>query len=783
MLSALSAITNKSKNLLPLLQKIGAAESADNKSANFADLFFRPLKDEQSLPCEHFSLPEGFVNLGILLPPAPDKTILPVADQHNEDDNEEIPSNDEIVMQAFSGAGPVFSQNENGPDGDLMPSRKDDAEAPNALISPMETFHADSLPKASTASGPDSIDPGGAVPDLADSKSGGTPVSEEEIGAPLAQQEIAPKSPHAEIVVNSSFNDSLTLAKPEDLRPNAKEAPSLLMGPPGQEGAAIVPSSEDVDETSVSLKGASDEKLFSSPDMQGEENAPTQGEASRADMETPLRPMAHEYPANLGAAESSSDGKDEGTPFSSPDLQGEDKTPVYDGVNLSAADSEELYSSSAVDDSPIHFAVGPDEGPDAVLITGGETQNIDRAGRAGPLSSPFVRPDDEPAPLGAGTSVGVSEKQDRLAGEAGPFYVLEPNGAEDRVRAAANATNPDIISRELPDISTQDRDGIISNTLSLSDLPYLRSKIASNIQPAEDGTQLKQDGKLPAPRFGAHSRRAAPLSVRNTAYGRSSIGLAANLNSIKINNDSESLNQDDSADETIKSENEHNADLRAEKVFEGRDVSPAAKSLKHSASSTKSGPATALHSGKVGREPEDSFPLRNQTDLSRHIWSPSNTGIDRNLTADQLLKGVPLRALGDGIFEEGLQHAVRFIRSEGRPAADIIIDPPALGRVEIELTSTAKGIEASIKVGSEQIRQIVQDNITLLRNNLEQQGVHLGEFIVDIRDDPGENPERRFSTRDERRRGSRRSETAANPDREAILFRLDLEQGILSLLA
>ncbi|MDI9370224.1 MAG: hypothetical protein GX181_02635 [Synergistaceae bacterium] len=142
-----------------------------------------------------------------------------------------------------------------------------------------------------------------------------------------------------------------------------------------------------------------------------------------------------------------------------------------------------------------------------------------------------------------------------------------------------------------------------------------------------------------------------------------------------------------------------------------------------------------------------------------------------------------LQGRGGEALEDGVQHVVRFLRSEGRQAASIIVDPPALGRIEVELVAVAKGIEASIKVSSDQVRQLVQDHITVLRNHLEQQGVHLGEFVVDLRDS-SEGRQDRDGSSHKPRRGRTTPLTGAE-DTEDITpsFRMDLEHGLLYLLA
>jgi len=151
--------------------------------------------------------------------------------------------------------------------------------------------------------------------------------------------------------------------------------------------------------------------------------------------------------------------------------------------------------------------------------------------------------------------------------------------------------------------------------------------------------------------------------------------------------------------------------------------------------------------------------------------------------ASGLPQATLLPGRGGEALEDGVQHVVRFLRAEGRQSAGIIVDPPALGRIEIELVSLAKTVEASIKVSSEQVRQLVQDHITILRNHLEQQGVHLGEFVVDLRDNSKGGTGREGFGRDSGRRGGASSRDEAEAVEAPLSFRMDLEHGMLYLLA
>ena len=111
----------------------------------------------------------------------------------------------------------------------------------------------------------------------------------------------------------------------------------------------------------------------------------------------------------------------------------------------------------------------------------------------------------------------------------------------------------------------------------------------------------------------------------------------------------------------------------------------------------------------------------------------------------------------------------------------MIIDPPAIGRISVELTSGTSGVEASIKVASEQIRQLVQDQLTQLRMNLAEQGVQVAEFTVDVQQD------NQFSgnSQNESQQDGRGNfiGTISEDDDDTEEFRIDLEEGLLYWVA
>ena len=137
-------------------------------------------------------------------------------------------------------------------------------------------------------------------------------------------------------------------------------------------------------------------------------------------------------------------------------------------------------------------------------------------------------------------------------------------------------------------------------------------------------------------------------------------------------------------------------------------------------------------------------------------------------------------------LREGIVNVVRFIRADGVQKANMIIDPPAIGRISVELTSSTSGVEASIKVASEQVRQLVQDQLTQLRMNLSQQGVQVAEFTVDVQQDNQRQNQNNNNNQDnynQGRAGAVRGITADDEPEELCLVRVDLQEGLLYWVA
>jgi hypothetical protein len=162
------------------------------------------------------------------------------------------------------------------------------------------------------------------------------------------------------------------------------------------------------------------------------------------------------------------------------------------------------------------------------------------------------------------------------------------------------------------------------------------------------------------------------------------------------------------------------------------------------------------------------------------IDAPSNVRVSAEAPVQRLDLGKGVHLPRNEALREGLDNTVRFIRASGVQKAEVIVDPPALGRVSVELTSTTTGLEAAIKVSSEQVRQLVQDQLMQLRFTLAQQGVELTHFSVDVQQDGGQ---RQHEQQGAEQNGNGVLAGDDDGTDEETVFRVDLNEGLLYWVA
>jgi hypothetical protein len=138
----------------------------------------------------------------------------------------------------------------------------------------------------------------------------------------------------------------------------------------------------------------------------------------------------------------------------------------------------------------------------------------------------------------------------------------------------------------------------------------------------------------------------------------------------------------------------------------------------------------------------------------------------------------------DNAFGDGLTNVLEFMKNDGTNQARIVVEPPALGRVDVSLQATASGLEASFRVDNEHLRQMLQQQLDTLKASLQAQGIHVSSLEVDIKNrDDQKGRGDLYETGKKGRRAGGIDGTDGEPAGENRLVRLDLERGLLHWVA
>lgn len=316
-----------------------------------------------------------------------------------------------------------------------------------------------------------------------------------------------------------------------------------------------------------------------------------------------------------------------------------------------------------------------------------------------------------------------------------------------------------------PEISEVTPDSIIVSGLSASQV---------NPQPSANEAPLHDDPDSPKTLRNVHAqsaRKSQPVT-RNITEEMPADSPETVRTTRNSQPNPEGINREADTPET-----QHSA--IPEKDITESSVSAPRTSVRVSASSRRTG--TAERNSETSRRTEAYTDFQSFFDgvtRTRRTTSRANTQPLSLRTGTYDSAGVQSQG---HTMRNGIVNVVRFIRADGVHKASIVIDPPALGRISVELSSGTAGVEASVKVASEQIRQIVQNQIIQLRDNLLQQGVQVSEFTVDVQQDntgQGNNHGGR-----EQNQGGTYGFTGTDADDETEDFRIDLEEGLLYWVA
>ncbi|MDR1579682.1 MAG: flagellar hook-length control protein FliK [Synergistaceae bacterium] len=134
-------------------------------------------------------------------------------------------------------------------------------------------------------------------------------------------------------------------------------------------------------------------------------------------------------------------------------------------------------------------------------------------------------------------------------------------------------------------------------------------------------------------------------------------------------------------------------------------------------------------------------------------------------------------------FGNGLRSVLTIMTRDGGTEARIVVEPPALGRVDISLRSSESGVEANFKVDNEELKQMVQKQLDSLKESLNAQGIHVSGMTVDIKNNEGGSNRGNTAAKKGRRTARPLDEAGEDAEDGTRVLRLDLEKGLLHWVA
>jgi len=197
-------------------------------------------------------------------------------------------------------------------------------------------------------------------------------------------------------------------------------------------------------------------------------------------------------------------------------------------------------------------------------------------------------------------------------------------------------------------------------------------------------------------------------------------------------------------------------------------------------------PETAV--GISGKTKETSDKPFNMKDLTVEEASHTPRG---ETTSGPVLEVNPADAARGSAIErtvalsEGMAQVIEVIRNRNGHKGRMVLEPPELGTVRIEILSSRDQVRLHLFVENAQARDLVDQSLDVLRQSLSRQGLTLAETMVDI--DAGGNGGHAAWGSDaasDASSGPVLSDGAEEPQEPGeVIARLDIDKGLLNWIA
>ncbi len=116
-------------------------------------------------------------------------------------------------------------------------------------------------------------------------------------------------------------------------------------------------------------------------------------------------------------------------------------------------------------------------------------------------------------------------------------------------------------------------------------------------------------------------------------------------------------------------------------------------------------------------------------------YSPVSQGMPVNEPFQTPFRGESLSLVNPAWPQNMAQHIQNLLKERPTSHLTLELEPSELGRLTLRVETKHEEVTASVIAEKEQAREVLLRNAPALRQNLQEQGLTLGQFLVDVRDE------------------------------------------------
>jgi len=198
----------------------------------------------------------------------------------------------------------------------------------------------------------------------------------------------------------------------------------------------------------------------------------------------------------------------------------------------------------------------------------------------------------------------------------------------------------------------------------------------------------------------------------------------------------------------------------------------------------KTSPRPEAFSGKGPDETAESLRARDAGRSDKSQSMPGETAAAAGLGASRNATGQAADVDRAAALSQGMARVIEVIKERDGHKGRMMLEPPELGSVKIELQSSRDQVQLHLVVENAQAREMIDQSLDMLRQSLARQGLTLAETTVDV---GGGGSSDQTAWEPGQAQGTGGGEPGTEGDEslvpEEVVARLDIEKGLLNWIA